>query len=364
MFILTSASVISLAAWIYLALFHGWFWRAVDESAPVRDAPARRVSVVIPARNEADVIGRAVASLARQDYAGSIRTFVVDDHSTDATAERARAAVPDVTVIGAEPLPPGWTGKMWAVSRGLERALADAPDYVLLTDADIEHAPDNVRSLVARAERDQLDLVSFMVRLRNSTFAEQALIPAFVFFFFKLYPPSHGIGAAGGCMLVRASRLERIGGVSRIGGEIIDDCALAREIRRDGGRVWLGLSARTHSLRSYGGFGDIAHMIARTAFTQLGHSTLLLAGTVIGMLLIYVVPPVAAFCGIRWGMIAWLIMAALYVPMLRFYGQSLGWAPALPLVALFYTGATVLSAIRYWTGRGGSWKGRVQDRLE
>jgi hopene-associated glycosyltransferase HpnB len=359
--ILTGASVVSLVVWVYLALFHGRFWRARDESAPVAEAPVRRVAVIIPARDEAETIGRAVASLARQDYAGDLRIFVVDDHSSDGTADRARSAADGVAVVPAEALPAGWTGKMWAVAQGLKRALAVAPDYVLLTDADIEHAPDNVRSLVARAERDGLDLASFMVRLGNGTLAERALIPAFVFFFFKLYPPARAKGAAGGCMLVRAAALERIGGVERIRGEMIDDCALAREITRSGGRIWLGLTAQTHSLRSYGGFGDIAHMIARTAFTQLGHSAIMLAGTVLGMLLIYVVPPAAALCGIWYGVAAWLIMAALYVPMLRFYGQSLAWAPLLPLVALFYTGATIQSAVRYWTGRGGSWKGRVQD---
>ena len=164
-------------------------------------------------------------------------------------------------------------------------------------------------------------------------------------------------------MLVRPAALARIGGVERIRGEIIDDCALAREIKRAGGRLWLGLTARTRSLRSYGGFGEVAHMIARTAFTQLGHSTLLLTGTVLGMVLIYVVPPVAALCGSWWGVAAWAFMTALYVPMLRFYGQSIMWAPALPLVAVFYTGATVLSAVRYWSGRGGAWKGRVQVRM-
>ena len=358
--ILTGASIVSLVVWIYLALFHGWFWRALDESAPVGEAPARRVAVVIPARNEAETIARSARSLARQDYAGELRIFVVDDHSTDGTANQARS-ISGVTVVAADALPSGWTGKMWAVSQGLKHALAMAPDYVLLTDADIEHAGDSVRALVSRAERDHLDLASFMVRLRNTTLAERAMIPAFVLFFFKLYPPSRASGAAGGCMLVRASALERIGGVDRIRGEIIDDCALAREIKRSGGRLWLGLTTRTHSLRSYGGFGDIARMISRTAFTQLGHSALMLAGTVAGMLLIYAVPPVAALCGIWFGIAAWLIMAALYAPMLRFYGQSIAWAPLLPLTALCYTGATIQSAVRYWMGRGGSWKGRIQD---
>lgn len=359
--ILWYASLLSLAAWIYLALFHAAFWRARDQSAAVAGAPPRRVAVVIPARDEAETIARAVASLDAQDYAGEIRVFVVDDHSTDGTAECARRASKRVQVIAAKPLAQRWTGKMWAVSQGLEHALAVRPDYILLTDADIEHAPDNVRSLVARAERDGFDLVSYMVRLNNSTFAERAAIPAFVFFFLKLYPPARGTGAAGGCMLARASALERIGGVSRIRGEIIDDCALAREIRGSGGRVWLGLTPRTRSLRSYTGFGEIARMISRTAFTQLRHSTLLLAGTVLGMAILYIVPPAAAFAGFWPGIVAWAVMALLYAPMLRFYGQSILWALFLPITALFYTGATLQSAVNHWSGRGGAWKGRVQD---
>ena len=327
------------------------------------------MAVVIPARDEGESIGRAVRSLRAQDYGGDLRIFVVDDHSTDDTAERAREA--GASVIKSDALSAGWTGKMWAVSQGLDVALAASPDYVLLTDADIEHGPDNVRSLVARAESDNLDLTSCMVRLENATFAEKALIPAFVFFFLKLYPPERiarpgrTAGAAGGCMLVRAAALERIGRVGRIRNRIIDDCALAREVKQSGGRLWLGLTVETRSLRSYHGFGEIAGMIARTAFTQLHHSTLLLAGTVAGMAVIYLVPPLTALFtplpAAGMGALAWLLMAFAYTPMLRLYRQSVLWAPLLPLVALFYTWATILSALRYWTGRGGGWKGRVQD---
>lgn len=347
------------AIWAYLLAFRDRFWLARDESKPVAPAPARRVAVVIPARNEAATIARAVASLNRQDYSGEIQVIVVDDDSDDGTAALARDA--SATVIRASPLPAGWTGKMWAVSQGLEKAFDFEPDYVLLTDADIEHSPDNVCSLIARAERDSLDLTSYMVRLANRSIAERFAIPAFVFFFFKLFTPGDGSrGAAGGCMLVRAAALQRIDGVSRIRGEIIDDCALAREIQDSGGGVWLGLSSKTRSLRSYGTFGEISNMIARTAFTQLNHSAWMLAGTVLGMSLIYLVPPVSALYGSRPGAIAWLMMTIAYVPMLRFYGQSVLWAPFLPLVALFYTAATIQSAILYWSGKGGSWKGRAQ----
>lgn len=367
---LTATSAVSLAIWIYLLAFHGRFWLVRDDGQRPLDVAAKSVAVVIPARDEAATIGLTVRSLLRQEYGGCVSVFVVDDHSTDVTAALAREA--GAEVIAAKPLPSGWTGKMWAVSQGLEQAMAIEPDYVLLTDADIEHGPNSIRNLVARAERDQLDLTSYMVRLENSRFAERATIPAFVFFFFELYPPSwiadrsrRTAGAAGGCMLVRASALKRIGGVERIKGEIIDDCALAREIKQSGGRLWLGLTSTTRSLRSYGNFGEIAHMISRTAFTQLRHSGLLLVGTVLGMLLIYVVPSIAALSGAMpataLGTAAWLIMGAMYVPMLRFYGQSLFWAPFLPAVAAFYTVATVQSAVSYWRGKGGAWKGRIQD---
>jgi hopene-associated glycosyltransferase HpnB len=320
--------------------------------------------VVIPARNEARVVGQAVASVARQDYAGPFEIFVVDDHSTDGTAEAARSA----RVIEAGPLPEGWTGKVWAVSEGVRAAGAFRPDYYLFTDADIVHAPDNLGRLVALAEVGGYDLVSLMVLLRCETLAERALIPAFVFFFLKLYPPrwiaSTGhttAGAAGGCILIRREALERVGGVAAIRGKLIDDCALARAVKRSGGRIWLGLTRATRSIREYGTFGEVGSMISRTAFTQLGYSPLLLAGTVAGMFAIYLLPPVLAMGFRAWpAALAWVIMMAVYAPVLRLYGRSLAWAPVLPLVALFYTAATVNSAWRYWRGQGGEWKGRAQ----
>ncbi len=365
---MTAASAL---IWAYLLVFHARFWNVRDDSETVGPVPPRRVAVVIPARNEAKSIARAVSSLASQDFDGEVRIFVVDDDSSDGTAEVARAAYDKVEIVQAESRPAGWTGKMWAVSQGLERALALRPDYVLLTDADIEHAPGNLRSLVARAERDQLELASYMVGLENRSFAERAAIPAFVFFFLMLYPPRWiadprrpTAGAAGGCMLVRTAALERIEGVARIRAEIIDDCALACQIKLSGGRLWLGLTTSTRSLRRYSGFGEIAHMIARTAFTQLRYSSLMLVGTVAGMTLLYVVPVLAVFSGnglaAASGGFAWVCMAVSYTPMLRFYRQPLWWAPLLPAVAAFYTAATIQSAIRYWRGRGGDWKGRIQ----
>ena len=275
-------------------------------------------------------------------------------------------------MLSGSTLPLGWTGKLWAVSQGVEAALQWRPDYLLFTDADIRHAPDNVRSLVARAEANGLDLASYMVRLHCGSFAEAALIPAFVFFFLKLYPPrwiadprSKVAGAAGGCILIRASALERIGGVASIRSEIIDDCALARAVKSSGGRIWMGLTSATHSTREYTGFGEIWNMIARTAFTQLRHSAALLAGTVAGMMVLYIAPPALVFTGdassVALGAAAWAGMTAAYVPSVRFYRRSLLWAPVLPLAAAFYVAATVGSAVRYWSGRGGQWKGRVQD---
>jgi hopene-associated glycosyltransferase HpnB len=366
---LTTLGFLTFGIWVYLAAFRGGFWRVRDDARPLGTPPARRVCAVIPARNEAATIGRAVRSLAAQEWPGEIHIYVVDDHSADSTGALARDA--GAVVLKAPPLPSDWTGKLWAVSHGVERALADRPDYLLLTDADIEHAFDSVASLVSRAEAWGLDLASFMVRLRTGTFAERLLIPAFVFFFLKLYPPhwiaqagSRTAGAAGGCMLIRPAALERIGGIASIRGELIDDCALARQVKRRGGHIWMGLTTTTCSIRPYR-LSEIRAMIARTAFTQLRHSPTLLVGTVLGMAATYLAGPVLLASGVRQAMAlgaaAWLVMWACYVPLLRMYRLSPLWGVALPLIALFYSGATIESAVRYWTGSGGRWKGRAQD---
>jgi hopene-associated glycosyltransferase HpnB len=362
---------------LYLLLCRGQFWR-MREAPPPRppQAGAPSVVAVIPARNEAPVVGRAVASLAQQKYPGAFHIVLSDDASDDDTALAAREAAHDtgldarLTVIRAGRLPGGWTGKMWAVAEGVQAADRLHPEYLLLTDADIVHAPDNLAGLVARAQSGGYDLVSYMVKLQCRSLAEQALIPAFVFFFFMLYPPSHGTGAAGGCILIRRDALERAGGILRIRGELIDDCALARAVRQSGGRVWMGLSAATCSIRGYeagyAAFGQIGRMISRTAFTQLRHSALLLAATVLGLALTFLAPPLLTLLGSRgaasgMGAIAWLLMSVAYYPALRFYQRPWFWAPLLPAVALFYLGATIHSAVAYWSGAGGFWKGRVQD---
>ncbi len=367
---LLTIAAVSLATWLYLLLARGGFWRMrLDAPAGPLRLPVPSVTAVVPARNEAEFVGRSVASLAAQRYAGEFRMILVDDASQDGTARIAREAAPQLRVIAARPLPPGWTGKMWAVAEGVRAA---AGDYLLLTDADIVHPPEQLAGLVARAEQGGYDIVSYMVRLHGRSLAEQALIPAFVFFFFLLYPPAwirdprhRTAGAAGGCILIRRTALEHIGGIERIRGELIDDCALARAVKQSGGRVWLGLSDTAASIRPYRTFGEIGRMISRTAFTQLNHSFLLLAGTVAGLIVTYLAPPLltlAAPSGAANGMgaMAWLLMTAAYLPALRYTNRHWFWAPLLPAIALFYLIATLHSAIAHTQGRGGQWKGRTQ----
>lgn len=356
-------AAVPVLIWLYLLVAHGGFWRICVEH-PARRAVSAGLVAVIPARNEADVIGRALQSLSPQLE----RIVVVDDASTDGTAEVARS----VTVLDGKPLPSGWTGKLWALAQGIDHALAFTPDYLLLTDADIEHGPGTVAELVALADERNLDLASYMVQLACVTTAEKALIPAFVFFFLKLYPPKwiaspkfKTAGAAGGCILIRPEALARIGGIAAIRNEVIDDCALARAVKRSGGRIRMGLTRDTRSIRSYGGFREIGRMISRTAFNQLHHSALLLTAAIVGLFFTYLLPPLLLLTGrplpMLLGAIAWLLMSIAYWPMVRFYNRAPLWSCTLPLIALFYIGATMHSAMQYWLGRGGQWKGRAQD---
>jgi hopene-associated glycosyltransferase HpnB len=372
----TIIGLVAVAIWIYLIAFRGGFWRVPDGAVVVGPPSSCSVVAVIPARDEADVIGRAVASLFAQDYRGELHIIVVDDRSSDGTAAAARAAAAGtgaadrLTVVTAEPLPAGWTGKLSAVRQGIAIAGAWRPDYLLLTDADIIHALDNLARLVAQAESGGYDLVSLMVRLHCRGVWERLLIPAFVFFFFKLYPPGwvadparHTAAAAGGCMLIRRDALDRIGGIDSIRHEIIDDCVLARRIKATG-RVWLGMASDTRSVREYRSWRPIWEMIARCAFAQLGYSAVALVALVALMIVIYVAPPLLLLSGSLWGALlgggAWLAMSGAYLPMLRFYRCPAVLAPLLPAIALFYTAATVGSAIQFWRGRGGQWKGRYQ----
>lgn len=381
----TIAGIINILAWLYLLFARGGFWRVKKKLAPTllnaadhTEQTFCRVAVIIPARNEAGVVGQSIASLLNQVDGHEIRIFLVDDASTDGTADAARHAAAqvdraaDLTIIQARPLPAGWTGKLWAMQQGIEAAQLFVPQYFLLTDADILHAPDNIATLVTIAESGAYDLVSFMVRLHCVTLAEELLIPAFVFFFFKLYPTlwisdSHRktAGAAGGSILVRPEALEQAGGIAAIRNQIIDDCALARKVKQHGGKLWLGLSPATTSLRSYNTFREIGRMISRTAFNQLNHSLWLLLAAQIGLTIIYLFPPLLLLTAHPLPMIlggmAWVLMALAYLPTIRFYRLNPLWAFTLPLTALFYMGATLYSAFRFWSGKGGEWKGRIQD---
>ena len=369
---------ISLTIWIYLVFARGGFWHLWASGSPLQEqvVPGQSVAVIIPARNEADVVGHAVRSLLEQNYLGELHIFLVDDDSSDKTATVARQVAEHaggnnrLTVVRARPVPDGWTWKLWALSEGLQQAAVFEADYFLLADADIIHARGNLATLVARAQSG-FDLVSLMAKLPCRSPAEQALIPAFVFFFFMLYPPAwvarpdrRTAAAAGGCLLIRSEVLRRIGGIREIRGEVIDDCALARAVKQCGGSLWLGLAEDTYSLRGYGSWTEIGGMISRTAFAQLRHSIILLLGTVVGMTITYLAPPILLFMGTGSAAIgagAWLLMTVGFWPTLRFYRRSPFQTLLLPLIAAFYLGATLHSAVRYWGGRGGLWKGRVQD---
>jgi hopene-associated glycosyltransferase HpnB len=378
---LTAAAILALLIWLYLWLGHGQYWRIQEPPSDITSSQSARIAVIIPARNEAEVIGNAITSLMQQSGPHLLHIFLVDDGSSDGTARLAQETAhalersKQLTVIDSSPLPPGWSGKLWAMNQGVERAREFQADYFLFTDADIVHSPENIACLVAIAVGKRRDLVSFMVKLHCESAAERLLIPAFVYFFFQLYPPAwtrdhrHATaGAAGGCLLVRPAALEAAGGIGAIRHEVIDDCALAARVKGSGGRLWLAASASAHSIRPYSGLREIGSMISRTAFNQLRHSALLLLLAIAGMAVTYLLAPALALLSCRLapallGAAAWLLMSLTFVPILRLYRLSLLWSVALPLIAIFYMAATVHSAWRYWTGRGGEWKGRVQDPL-
>jgi hopene-associated glycosyltransferase HpnB len=374
-------AILSLLIWVVLTFFRGAFWQvlAFDDDIAKQEPLTRwpRVVAIVPARNEAEFIARTVESLVKQDYPGELRVVVVDDHSEDGTGELAReasvraGAAERVLVQRGATLQSGWTGKLLAMQQGVESAGAQESEYFWFTDADIEHAPDTLRRVVQRAESKKLDLVSLMALSQVNSLSEHLLIPPFLYFFLKLYPPSwianrkaKTAGAAGGCVLLKREALDRMGGLAAIRGEVIDDCTMALAVKRSGGGLWMGLTRKSVSLRTYATFTEIQDLIARTAFTQLGYSSLLLAGTLLGMFLTYLLPVILTFSGqpVVWrlGLAAWALMATTYLPTVRFYKLSPLWAAALPLAAAFYTYATWISAVRYWLGRGGQWKGRAQ----
>lgn len=374
----TLLAAVPFAIWLYLLFARGNFWQ-VNEDASEAKPPKRwpRVVVIVPARDEARTISRSVTSLAKQDYPGESSVVVVDDHSSDGTAELARKAAEEsdaargVTVRLASELPPDWTGKMWATNEGLAAVRDASPEYFWLTDADIEHAPDTLRRLVCRAEKDSLDLTSLMVFLPVETLPERLLIPPFLYFFLMLYPPNWvadpkagTAAAAGGSILLRREALERIGGVAAVKSEIIDDCALAAAVKKSGGKIWLGLTRASVSLRRYARFGEIRDLIARAAFAELRYSSLLLLASLAALFVVYLLPWVLFFAypGEAWLLVDTTValMAASFVTTVKFYGLSWLWALTLPVAVLFYAYATCVSAVRYWLGRGGQWKGRAQ----
>ncbi|MFE7950477.1 glycosyltransferase [Streptomyces sp. NPDC057426] len=449
----------SLAAWGWLLLGQGFFWRT-DQRLPSPPGHAReepevwpRVAVVVPARDEAEVLPLSLPSLLAQDYPGEAEVLLVDDGSTDGTGKLAEelaqryGGLPLTVTSPGEP-EPGWTGKLWALRHGITLARTRGPDplgteasappgpehrgpglhaeepglpstgspeirppgthppdtrgpkpggpqgpppgsggagpcrpeFLLLTDADIAHEPDSLRRLVEAALACELDLVSQMARLRVASAGERLVVPAFVYFFAQLYPfrwinrrhRPRATAAAGGCVLLRTGTAERARVPESIRQAVIDDVSLARAVRRAGGRIWLGLAERVDSVRPYPHLSDLWRMVSRSAYAQLRHNPLVLAGTVVGLAVVYLMPPVALAVGLfggdaaaGWaGGIAWAVMAGTYLPMLRYYRQPLWLAPTLPLTALLYLFMTVDSAVQHYRGRGASWKGRTYARPE
>jgi hopene-associated glycosyltransferase HpnB len=369
-------ALICLVVWIYLICARGQFWRARvrDTSVSARPEHWPAVAVVVPARNEADVITASLQSLLRQDYAGELRLIVVDDDSSDGTATAAMQSGetrPDrpLTIVSSSGPPAGWTGKLWALKQGIAATEQSRPDYLLLTDADIVHVPDTLSWLVAHSIAGGNVLTSLMAKLRCESLAERSHVPAFVYFFQMLFPFSwvnqehSGVAAAaGGCMLVRTDALARAGGVDNIRNALIDDCSLAAALKANG-PIWLGLTERVRSIRPYNTLADVKHMISRSAYAQLGYSPLLLAGAVAGMALTFLLPPALAIFASGWpqylGAAVWLAMAISFLPMLRFYRLSPLWSVALPAIAFLYLSYTINSAYRHLRRSGGQWKGRV-----
>jgi hopene-associated glycosyltransferase HpnB len=393
--VLTTAAA---AAWLYLLVLHGDYWRTSHRLPPEAHGQLPSVTVVIPARNEADMLPACLPSLLGQDYSGRLRVIVVDDDSSDGTATiaaglanaaapsppAAELPAPELTVVATRPTPPGWAGKVWAMAEGV-RAAGPGAEYILFTDADIAYAPGTVARLARCAAAGDFAMVSQMALLRTASRWEKVLIPAFVYFFAQLYPfaritrpRARTAAAAGGCMLVRADALADAGGLSRISGARIDDVALGKLLKRAGGRCWLGLTTDVTSARPYARLADIWNMVARSAYTQLHYSLATTAAVILGLAWLYLLAPAAAIAGLvmlgtgaspgasytaSWlagaGLAGWLVMAVTYLPMLRLYRLSPLRAPSLPLIAALYAAMTADSALRHLRGRGGEWKGRL-----
>jgi hopene-associated glycosyltransferase HpnB len=375
-------AVAVLGCWFYLIAGRGAFWLSSvrDDSSPLLRAPCPAVVAVVPARNEADCVADSIGSLLDQDYPGAFSVILVDDQSGDGTAGIAlraaqmRDASERLTIVYGKAPPAGWMGKTWAQQQGLALALRQSPppSYVLLTDADITHAPDTLAWLVAQSQAKGSVLTSLMAKLHCTSFAERSLIPAFIFFFQMLYPfrwvnaPDRTTAAAaGGCMLARCDALATSGGVAAIRAAVIDDCALAERLKTCG-PIWLGLTGRVRSVRRYPRLADIRQMVARSAYAQLKYSPILLAVAIVGLSLVYVLPALFALFGsglVRAaGIVSWALMAMSFVPTLRFYRMPLLWGAALPAIGLVYLVFTIDSAFQHARRGGGTWKGRVPLR--
>ena len=373
-------AVICTAVWVYLLAARGRFWlgpvRDIRDTAKLVGQRAQwpPVVAVIPARNECDFIETTVRSLLRQEYPGPLAIVVVDDDSSDdtaAAAARAAATAPNrqLTVIRGKGPSGGWTGKLWALNQGIAAAEASRPEYLLLTDADIVHAPDTLAWLVAHSLTGRFVLTSLMAKLRCESLAERSHVPAFIYFFQMLFPfawvcrpDSKVAAAAGGCMLVRADALASAGGIASIRNALIDDCSLAAKLKTIG-PIWLGLTDRVRSIRPYNTLADVRQMISRSAYAQLRYSPYLLAATTAGMAITFIIPAMLAIftTGLpRYlGLLTWLMMALSFMPTLRFYRVSRLWSITLPGIALLYLYYTLNSAYQYLLRRGGQWKGRV-----
>ncbi|MDJ0571567.1 MAG: glycosyltransferase [Pleurocapsa sp. MO_192.B19] len=379
---------LSLIIWLFLLLFWGNFWQSnqlieADGDRALEVYPT--VWAIVPARDEAEILPVSLASLLKQDYLGDFFIVLVDDNSCDRTLEVAQLTAEKLNksaklnIISGQPLADGWKGKLWAMQQGIDYASQQhiIPNYFLLTDADIKHDIHNLNQLVTKAETENLDLVSLMVLLRCQSIWEKLLIPAFVFFFQKLYPfpwvnnqNKSLAAAAGGCILISSKALSEIGGIATIKDALIDDCSLAKEVKSQNKNIWLGLTETTTSLRAYDDLKTIWDTIARTAFTQLNYSLLLLIGTIFGMSIVYLAAPVCLIIGIltsNWLVVGitsltWLLMSWAYFPTIKLYNLSMTWAFSLPAIAFLYTLMTIDSAIKYWQGKGGAWKGRTYER--
>ena len=358
--------LLCFAIWLYLAFFHGRFWDSGPELLPATPLEVLDVDIIIPARDEVETIGPVIASLVSQDYPGTFRVILVDDNSTDGTA-LAAGVHERLSILNGQDKPPGWSGKLWALAQGV--AASTAP-VILFADADITHDPRHLATLVAKMNTERLQMVSEMVRLNCASLPEKFLIPAFIYFFQMLYPfakvndqRSRAAAAAGGTVLIRREALARIGGLEAMKGALIDDVTLAAKVKKTG-PVYLGHSGLAASIRPYPKAKDIWDMIARTAFTQLRYSAFVLAGTIIGLALVWLVFPFATLCtGFGWraalGLAIWAIAALTYFPTLDRYKVHRAYAIALPGIALFYMAATIGSAVNYWLGRGAKWKARA-----